>query len=50
MTWKIAIVEDDHEIAHLEELSLRKEGYEITLYFSGLPFPASLPKAKPQNY
>ena len=47
MTWKIAIVEDDHEIAHLEELSLRKEGYEITLYSSGLPFLASLAKVKP---
>lgn len=47
MTWKIAIVEDDHEIAHLEELSLRKEGYEITLYPAGLPFLASLASAKP---
>lgn len=39
---KIAIVEDDKEIARLEQLSLEKDGYAIQLYPNGTSFLASL--------
>jgi two-component system alkaline phosphatase synthesis response regulator PhoP len=43
----IAIVDDDKEIAHIESLTLLKEGYKVKLYSDGTSFLASLNQEKP---
>lgn len=47
MAYQIAIIEDDNEIARIEELSLRKEGYAISLFSTGGAFLESLKTQKP---
>src|SRR5574344_2063438 len=43
----IAIVDDDKEIAHIESLTLLKEGYAVKVYPDGKSFLASLTQEKP---
>jgi two-component system, OmpR family, alkaline phosphatase synthesis response regulator PhoP len=43
----IAIVDDDKEIAHIESLTLQKEGYPTKVYGDGASFLASLAQEKP---
>jgi len=43
----IAIVDDDKEIAHIESLTLQKEGYPTSVYPDGTSFLSSLAKEKP---
>jgi DNA-binding response OmpR family regulator len=47
MERKIAIVDDDPEIAHIESLTLKKEGYLTEVYPTGQSFLDALAKAKP---
>jgi two-component system alkaline phosphatase synthesis response regulator PhoP len=47
MNNSIAIIDDDKEIAHIESLTLTKEGYHTTVYPDGASFLASLPQEKP---
>jgi two-component system, OmpR family, alkaline phosphatase synthesis response regulator PhoP len=47
MNNSIAIVDDDKEIAHIESLTLQKEGYRTTVYPDGASFLASLKSGKP---
>jgi two-component system, OmpR family, alkaline phosphatase synthesis response regulator PhoP len=48
MSYRIAVIEDDPEISRIEELALRKEGYEVSLYPTGRAFLDSLKKGKPE--
>jgi DNA-binding response OmpR family regulator len=45
MKERIAIVDDDEEIATIEKLTLEKEGYETALYGNGKDFLVALPHA-----
>src|SRR5574344_1711414 len=47
MNKNITIVDDDKEIAHIESLTLTKEGYLTSVYPDGTSFLASLTKEKP---
>lgn len=47
MNKSIAIVDDDKEIAHIESLTLTKEGYETTVYPNGTSFLTALSETKP---
>lgn len=47
MNKEIAIVDDDKEIAHIENLTLAKEGYPVKVYPDGTSFLASLKTGKP---
>jgi DNA-binding response OmpR family regulator len=47
MNNSIAIVDDDKEIAHIESLTLQKEGYPVKVYPDGTSFLASLKTGKP---
>ena len=47
MDYLIYSVEDDHDIAHIINVALTKQGYQIQTFYDGMSFLTTLASKKP---